>query len=334
MWLSADPKAHLFPSHSPYNYCLNNPINLVDPNGEIALPLYAVMIIGAVIQGGSYVANVAMGNTTWNTGQFFLNLGVGAVSGAISSGIGTAFGPVGSVMNEICRAATHGVAGIITNGIMGNQPTVSGFVASCFSSLVGSATAGLHPLAQIGISGLAGGVAALMTGGDFLQGMASGLIVSALNHTAHGIANTIEADKYVQSVRAFLEDLGYSADQVAKDVVKHPSAFWGQKYAKMNNFDSYKGSFTSGQYDSYSGKKNAWISSTREINVMGDKQSYALKYYPSRDFSIGIVRTGWGHYYEAGLEKIDGFIRNRTGRDNFIYDMHGRNATLYLLFRK
>jgi len=32
--LSVDPKAHWYPSHSPYNFSLNNPINLVDPNGQ------------------------------------------------------------------------------------------------------------------------------------------------------------------------------------------------------------------------------------------------------------------------------------------------------------
>ncbi len=29
-----DPKAHWYPSHSPYNFSINNPINLVDPNGK------------------------------------------------------------------------------------------------------------------------------------------------------------------------------------------------------------------------------------------------------------------------------------------------------------
>ena len=34
IWLSVDPMAAKYPSLSPYTYCANNPIKLVDPNGE------------------------------------------------------------------------------------------------------------------------------------------------------------------------------------------------------------------------------------------------------------------------------------------------------------
>ena len=34
IWLSVDPKSDKYPSFSPYVYCANNPIKLVDPNGE------------------------------------------------------------------------------------------------------------------------------------------------------------------------------------------------------------------------------------------------------------------------------------------------------------
>lgn len=34
IWLSVDPQAAKYPGLSPYVYCANNPIKLVDPNGE------------------------------------------------------------------------------------------------------------------------------------------------------------------------------------------------------------------------------------------------------------------------------------------------------------
>ncbi|MGG9972492.1 SpvB/TcaC N-terminal domain-containing protein [Ferruginibacter sp. SUN002] len=34
LWLSVDPKAEKYPDVSPYNFCLNNPLRLLDPNGK------------------------------------------------------------------------------------------------------------------------------------------------------------------------------------------------------------------------------------------------------------------------------------------------------------
>jgi hypothetical protein len=37
VWLSVDPLAHLYPSHTPYNYVMNNPVNMTDPDGRSAV---------------------------------------------------------------------------------------------------------------------------------------------------------------------------------------------------------------------------------------------------------------------------------------------------------
>ena len=34
IWLSVDPMSDKYPRLSPYVYCANNPVKLVDPNGE------------------------------------------------------------------------------------------------------------------------------------------------------------------------------------------------------------------------------------------------------------------------------------------------------------
>ena len=38
-WFTVDPLAHVMPFASPYAYCLNNPINKIDPDGRIPYPI-------------------------------------------------------------------------------------------------------------------------------------------------------------------------------------------------------------------------------------------------------------------------------------------------------
>jgi RHS repeat-associated protein len=42
-WLSVDPLASKYPAHSPYSYCLNNPIIFVDPDGADVKPSKAFL---------------------------------------------------------------------------------------------------------------------------------------------------------------------------------------------------------------------------------------------------------------------------------------------------
>ena len=39
-WLSVDPLAEKLPHASPYAFCLNNPVNMVDPDGRFPFPIY------------------------------------------------------------------------------------------------------------------------------------------------------------------------------------------------------------------------------------------------------------------------------------------------------
>ncbi len=39
IWLSVDPMSDKYPNMSPYVYCANNPVKLVDPDGKIPWPI-------------------------------------------------------------------------------------------------------------------------------------------------------------------------------------------------------------------------------------------------------------------------------------------------------
>ena len=42
-WHVVDPRAEKYYDHSPYNYCLNNPVLLIDPNGDTITPSEALI---------------------------------------------------------------------------------------------------------------------------------------------------------------------------------------------------------------------------------------------------------------------------------------------------
>ena len=51
VWLSVDPMADKYPSLSSYTYCANNPVKLVDPNGEDIVP-YGLLSYYGIDKGG------------------------------------------------------------------------------------------------------------------------------------------------------------------------------------------------------------------------------------------------------------------------------------------
>ena len=169
-----------------------------DPSGEFLFSLFLPVIgpfldaacWGAVIGGGGYTASVAFsdgGFNNWNSGDFWKSVGVGAISGAVTAGIGQMFGPVGSmgIGGELARAYTHGYAqGLISEFTGGSFMT--GFASGGLSSLAGSSFL-MYEFANSTLgtylfSGLAGGIGAELTGGDFFQGAAIGIMNAGFNH--------------------------------------------------------------------------------------------------------------------------------------------------------
>ncbi len=340
-WFTVDPAMQF---HNPYLAMGNNPVMYISPDGEFIFAAVGIgilanaLITGALIGAASYTASVAMssgGFDNWNGRDFAKSIGIGAVSGVLTAGIGSAFGSVGgtgsalgNVVKEGVRAGFHGASSMMVNTAFGQDVNIGTYATGAFSSVSGSLTSNLSAGNQAAISSLAGGTVSQLSGGNFWAGAANGLIVSGLNHGVHIQKHNQQTKLQVNASRAFLEDLGYGAEQVAGDVVAHTDGgIFSKKYARLLNFAPYESSFSSGYYDSLSDDYSAFLSTSQTVKGA----TFQMKYYPGRSNSVGLIQAGAAHYFETAMEIIDGRIRDWSGRDNTFYHMHEGNALQYLL---
>jgi len=140
-----------------YSYALNNPLNYTDPSGEN--PLIIAMAIGAGISALTYTASVVVsdaGFQNWNWSQFAFNTLLGAVNGALTFGVGSAFsatftpvlGNIGFVGGFATGAATGSVTGFFigaNNGINqnANNPFLSGLEGAGIGAISGGIIGGI-----------------------------------------------------------------------------------------------------------------------------------------------------------------------------------------------
>ena len=185
-WFNVDPAAQVA---NPYLFCGNAPMMYVDKDGRIFWLIPA--IIGAAISAATYTVSVALspgGFDNWNWGGFFKSIGIGAVSGAVTSGIGKIFGDIGKFGTEVARGFTHGVVQGGFSSLQGGD-FLSGFASGTLSTWIGHGAVALgitkSTIGQLGFGALSGGLGSLAMGGDFLQGATTGLMVTALNQLQH-----------------------------------------------------------------------------------------------------------------------------------------------------
>jgi len=117
IWLSVDPMAHKYPSLSPYVYCANNPVKLVDPNGEEFIGAVMGVLIGATTEIISQTIANGMNNLFegenffkgWGSKIDWVDVGVSAAVGALDGmapGLGRTIAKVaGDVGGDILKAS-------------------------------------------------------------------------------------------------------------------------------------------------------------------------------------------------------------------------------------
>jgi RHS repeat-associated protein len=282
-------------NYNRYGYVLNNPLSHVDPSGEFIVEaatftLYMAikaLVVGAAIGAAGYTASIALSNggfNNWNWGQFAKAVGIGAVSGVITAGIGNAFGEFLNygVSGEFVRAGAHGFANGFISEITGGD-FMQGFASGGLGSLAGSGFQGLGGIAKtavgmVGFSAVAGGIGAELSGGDFWKGAAIGGMVAGLNH---------------------LGEKGYQAIQEQKEI---------KFFDRLRN-----------HYEGETG--NDFILTKKEVNFLTSRgkinhQNLRLKGNSSWEYSIDFYDSGFDLKYSFG---------RATG--SFKIDLNGKFVT-------
>ena len=127
IWLNVDPMSDKYPSLSPYSYCANNPIKLVDPNGEEFIGAIIGVIVGAATEVVSQtiangVENLSKGETFfkgWSKKNDLVDVGVSAAVGALDGLVPGAGKLIGELAGDLLKAAVDWKAENITNNRSG-----------------------------------------------------------------------------------------------------------------------------------------------------------------------------------------------------------------------
>ncbi|MDQ1858423.1 RHS repeat-associated core domain-containing protein [Chryseobacterium sp. WLY505] len=202
-------------SYNRFGYVYNNPLLYVDIDGNEAITLGTAIIIGiAVAITTKAIMNMISGIPVWyGMGKAAV---MGAVSGAISFGIGAAatslFGQVLTVGKAIFEAGAHALTSGTMSAIDGGKfeagalsGAISSFMASGIQSLginFGASTdtrtvynifgRDYMKATMLAMGGLSGGISSTIAGGNFWDGFRQGIITSGLNHLGHLAGTAIE----------------------------------------------------------------------------------------------------------------------------------------------
>lgn len=163
-WLSQDPLAEKYYSISPYAYCAGNPVNLVDYNGE-APHVIAGAVIGGIVNGGIALYQGKTGR------ELFGAVAGGAVFGAITAATGGA---------NLLTSAGYGLAG--------------GIAGSLTEQIIGNGSVDIGQVAVGGISGAATGVASSYVGSYIEKTSAKALQAIDRKYASQSVQNEIRKD--------------------------------------------------------------------------------------------------------------------------------------------
>jgi len=146
-------------NYNRYGYVLNNPLKYNDPSGEELVTLITAVVIGAIISATTYTLTAMYGNVPFSAGGFFKAAFFGALSGAVTYGIGIGFETISGFTNTVCGfwagAATGASSGFIT-----------GIFSTTFNTIISGGSLKIGKIIKGGVIGaIVGGVIGGVRGG-------------------------------------------------------------------------------------------------------------------------------------------------------------------------
>jgi len=152
VWLSPDPIGFRGGDWNLYRYVRNNPVNAVDPSGQVAQ-----VVAGALI-GCAGGAAYSIGFSLWSgdswcqcTCKAFASCGFGAVGGALAAANpawgGCIVGATGAVLNNVVGNACNSLC-----GKPGDQSLLCAVVSALAQTLVGCGLGGIGTATEYGIA--------------------------------------------------------------------------------------------------------------------------------------------------------------------------------------
>ena len=113
IWLSVDPMSAKYPFVSPYVYCTNNPINIVDPDGEDIIGALIGILVGATTEIISQTIANGMNNLSegkgffneWSDNMDWADVGISAAVGALDGLAPGAGKLIGQFAGDAAKAA-------------------------------------------------------------------------------------------------------------------------------------------------------------------------------------------------------------------------------------
>ncbi|ANI90119.1 hypothetical protein A9P82_12995 [Arachidicoccus ginsenosidimutans] len=313
-------------AYNRYSYANNNPLSYIDQDGNN--PVVVALLIAAAVSAASYTLHVALspgGFSNWSWTEFAGQLITGAVEGAITYGIGSAFGTTGNLWHELLRAGAHGLDGYAMSAMTGGNGK-SGFLSSAVSSLVGSGIdmyAGPNSIlsssaADYAISGLTGGASSSIAGGSFWEGAANGIIVEGFNHLvqqklendrrklkekilADGKLTLQEANEWYRTGGG--GDLTVDADQVDLDFLNPNEWGVGDRKNVQTLYNSVDGLVYGNIFVDYMG--------SYQFMIEKDRYDFDIKPNPKHQFKVWFRNkaTKIGHWYAGKGIPFDIYFR-------------------------